>query len=39
VTERPLTVEIANSIDVNVGEKVGVMFDAQSIRILPGEER
>jgi putative spermidine/putrescine transport system ATP-binding protein len=37
VTERPLTVEIANSIDVNVGEKVGLMIDPQSIRILPGE--
>jgi putative spermidine/putrescine transport system ATP-binding protein len=39
VTERPLTVEIANSIDVNVGEKVGLMIDPQSIRILNGEER
>jgi putative spermidine/putrescine transport system ATP-binding protein len=39
VTDRPLTAEIANSIDVNVGEKVGLMIDAQSVRILPGEER
>ncbi len=36
---RPLTAEIANSIDVKVGEQVGLAVSPQAIRILPGEDR
>ena len=39
VAARPLTAEIANSIDVKVGEQVGLSVSPQAIRILPGEGR
>jgi putative spermidine/putrescine transport system ATP-binding protein len=36
---RPLTAEIANSVEVKVGEQVGLSIDPQAVRILPGETR
>jgi putative spermidine/putrescine transport system ATP-binding protein len=34
---RPITAEVANSVDVKVGEQVGLMIHPEAIRVLPGE--
>jgi putative spermidine/putrescine transport system ATP-binding protein len=39
VATRPITAEVANSLDVKVGEQVGLLIHPQGIRLLPGEER
>jgi putative spermidine/putrescine transport system ATP-binding protein len=35
--ERPITAEVANSVEVKVGEQVGLMIHPEAIRVLPGE--
>ena len=36
---RPITAEVANSIEVKVGERVGLMIHPHAIRVLPGAEQ
>jgi putative spermidine/putrescine transport system ATP-binding protein len=34
---RPIAAEVANSVEVKVGEQVGLMINPETIRVLPGE--
>ena len=35
--ERPLVVDVPNSVAVRVGERVGLAIDPSEVRLLPGE--
>jgi putative spermidine/putrescine transport system ATP-binding protein len=37
--DRPLVVSAANSIDVEVGERVGLAIEPDAVRLLPGDEQ
>ena len=37
VSARPITIDAANTVDVKIGERVGLAIDPHAIRLLPGE--
>ena len=37
--DRPLVVSVANSIDVKMGERVGLAIEPDAVRLLPGDGR
>jgi putative spermidine/putrescine transport system ATP-binding protein len=36
-TERPLMIDAPNTLDVKIGERVGLKVDPHAVRVLPGE--
>jgi putative spermidine/putrescine transport system ATP-binding protein len=36
-TQRPLLLDIPNSLDVKLGQRIGLAIDPSAIRILPGD--
>jgi putative spermidine/putrescine transport system ATP-binding protein len=36
-TERPLLIDAPNTIEVKIGERIGLTVDPRAIRLLPGE--
>ena len=37
--ERPLTIDVANSLAVGVGQRVGLAIEPRDVRLLPGDRR
>ena len=39
VAERPLTIDVASSLAVEVGQRIGLAIDPDAVRLLPGDRR
>jgi putative spermidine/putrescine transport system ATP-binding protein len=39
VAERPLTIDVANSLAVEIGQHIGLAIEPDAMRLLPGDRR